>query len=505
MLSKLKARLLRGQPVTEPQMQPFKEAWSGEGKMDTGFKWGEALNSTDYEFAQRRDAISWALTGRIAQTLFRNGFVVEKITRRRDLPGDIDDTRTDEINDLAEEYEIPLRGPEAVHYERTYGFALIPILREGGHAWIEPKSERMINNQTFDEIGRFEHVEIGRFHGTNWTYVWVEPPNFVHLRTRPREDLPFHQGISILETIWDPAETLRKVVWGAGQRFYRHGGFAHVKMAGSTPEQQEAAEAKYGSLTPRTLAVTNEHVDIEFPGVGGAALDPLAYVETMISMITIATGIPQDILLGHAEATVAGGAISNASYFEYLLMQQKPLLPFIKELFAKLGYTLPDDREIRFDLQYELDPKDASLVKLNTTETLNRSQPWMTVDEIRERDPTGLEELGGDLGQKIAALVPLEARPPMGNGDPNNPATTTQKPQPPQNAGSGKQAPRSPAQDAALVLGALRPAQKKGLVELVDSYRGDGTPLQQALDMLKANHGFSFSQKTYYKWKNAHG
>jgi hypothetical protein len=474
--------------------------------MDTGFKWGETLTSTDYEFAQRRDAISWALTGRIAQTLFRNGFVVEKITRRRDLPGDIDDTRTDEINDLAEEYEVPLRGPEAVHYERTYGFAIIPIFREGGHAWIEPKSERMINHQHFDEVGRFESVELGRHHGQHWGYVWVEPRNFVHMRTRPREDLPYHQGISILETIWDPAETLRKVVWGAGQRFYRHGGFAHMKIAGSTPEQQEAAEAKFGSLTPRTLLTTNEHVELDFPGVGGAALNPLEYVEyveTMITMITITTGIPQDILLGHAEATVAGGAISNASYFEYLLMQEKPLLPFLKELFAKLGYTLPDDRQIKFDLQYELDPKDASLVKLNTTETLVRSQGHMTLNEVRARDPTGLPPLDGEEGQQIAALLQLMARPPMPNGDPQSQATSPNpKPQPSETG--GQQAPRSPAQDAAHLLGALAPDKKKALVGVVDAYRAEELSVPKALARLKETHGIQVSEPTYYRWKAKH-
>lgn len=495
-MSQILKKIFRRESPAPPKT--YRESWSREGKMDTGFKWGETLTSQDYEFAQRRDSISYALTARIAQTLFRNGFVVEKISRRRNLPGDIDDQRTDEINDLAEEYQVPLRGPEAVAYERAYGFSLIPILREGGEAWIEPKSERMINNQYFDEMGRFESVEISRFHGQDWGYVWVEPRNFVHLRTRPREDLPFHQGVSVLETVWDPAETLRKVVWGAGQRFYYHGGFTHVKSAGSTPEQQKEIEAEFGNMTPRTLAVTNEHVEIEFPGMGGTALNPLEYVETMITMITISTGIPQDILLGHAEATVSGGAISNASYFEYLLMQQKPLLPFIKELFEKLGYTLPDDRQIKFDLQYEMDPKDASLIKLNEIETLVRSQGHMTLDEVRERDPSGLESLGGEMGGKIAALVQLQARPPMGNGDPQ--ATTTNPPPP---KTEGKQAPRSPAQDAAIILGALAPEQKKALVGVVDAYRQE-VSLPKALERLKETHGISVSRQSYYRWKDAY-
>jgi hypothetical protein len=355
----------------------------------------------------------------------------------------------------------------------------------------------MINHQYFDEVGRFESVEIARFHGQDWGYLWVEPQNFVHMRTRPREDLPYHQGKSVLETVWDPAETLRKIVWGAGQRFYRHGGFAHLKIAGSTPEQQQEAEAKFGNLTPRTLLTTNENVELDFPGVGGAALDPIAYMDIMLYQITITEGIPLDILRGDAEATVAGGAISNASYFEYLLMQQKPLLPFIQELFEKLGYSLPDDRIIKFDLQYELDPKDASLVKLNTTETLVRSQGHMTLDEIRERDPSGLPVLGGEQGNQIAALVQLMARPPMPNGDPAS------QPTPPPPKTEGRQAPRSPAQDAARLLGALAPAQKKALVEVIDGYRKD-VALPKALEQLKQTHGISVSRQSYYRWKDAY-
>lgn len=472
--------------------QPFKEAWSQEGKMDTGFKWGEELRTEDYEFAQRRDVISHALTMRIAQTLFRNGLVVEKVKRRRDLPGDIDDTRTDEVNDLAEEYQIPLRGPEAVHYERVYGYSVVPILREGDEAWIEPKSERMINQSFFNEKGEFTEIEIGRLYGNQWTYVWIEPQNFVHLRTRPREDLPYHQGVSVLETVWDPAETLRKVVWGAGQRFYRMA-FTHMKIAGSTPEQQAEVEAKFGNLTPRTLAVTNEHVEIDMPSIGGAALSPIEYMDTMLYMITIDTGIPIDILRGDAEATVAGGAISNASYFEYLLMQQKPLLPFLSELFRKLGYTLPDDRQIRFDLQYEMDPKDASLVKLNETENLARSD-WLSPNEKRGLDPRGIPKKPGEQEDELYAIMQLMKPDPFaGNGTPPDTTTST--------TSEGKQAPRPPGKDAALVLGALPDEQKAGIVGLIDSYRADGTSLKKSLARMKTQHGFKIHERTYYKWK----
>ena len=313
MFERLKQQI--GRKLLGPETQETGDFYSRAGKMDTGFKFGETLSSVDLEFAGRRDPLCRRITFGIAYELFRRGFVVEKVSRDRGQPGDVDDQLTDEVMDLYYNYNLDASAPQLVGLERLYGWAVGPVLKDAGEIWMEPKSERQINNLEYTKRGDIRRVEIARYHGDKFSYLWVGPKDFVHCRTRPREDLPFHQGVSLLEAIWDVAETLRKTTWGGGQRFYRYGGFPHVKIAGANQEKLTEFQKKFGSLSPRTEVFTNEQTEIGLLGLSGAALDPIKYMDLNLYQISIETGIPMEVLKGESEATLASGAISHHSYF----------------------------------------------------------------------------------------------------------------------------------------------------------------------------------------------
>ena len=372
MFDSLKQRI--GQALLPPRERDILDVFSRGGKMDKGHKWGEDLFPDDYEFASRRDTVSYRLVWEIPQEIFRRGFIVYKSTKGSGQTPDIDDRLTDETNDVCDEYQIESRGPEALTYERTYGWSIAPILYdpETEESWVEPKSERMINRLEYTRRGGISRAEISRYHGDTHSMLWVNRNNMIHLRSRPREDLPYHQGVSILEAIYDPTLQLRKTAWGAGQRMYRHASFMHVAIPKANQDKLNEYRKKFGNLGPRTEVFTDSETKVTFPGIGGAALDPIAYMDLFLYQISIATGMPMDILRGDSEATLASGAISHHTYFSYLNAIQESLLPSMRDLLQKLGHVLPDDRVLKFELEFELDPKDASLVKMNEIETILR-------------------------------------------------------------------------------------------------------------------------------------
>lgn len=473
---------LRGKLIGQ-DTQAILDFYSRAGKMDTGFKWGEDLVSSDLEFAVRRDVLSWRLTHGMAYELFRRGFVVEKTTRRREQPGDVDDDLTDEVMDTLDEVDGIKRLAEGVGYERQYGWSIIAILRDKqAPSYLEPKSPRQINRLHFDEKGWPLQYEIQRHLGVNIKYLWMDKENTVHIRTRPRDDLPIHEGISVLENPWDILETNRKIVWGAGQRFYRYGGLLVLKIARANQDKLEEYRKKFGPLGPRTDVFLDDQSSLEMPGLGGAGLDPTNYVDVMLTQISIQTGIPLDVLRGESEATLASGAISHHSYFSYLSAQQITLIPVVTDLLAKLGLVLPDDRTLKFRLEYELDPKDESLVKLNETETIKR-RDWFTPNEKRAIDPIKHGPIEG--GNRL---------PASGFGQGQQPGNM------------GQQQPRSPGVDNAEVNHPMYTDNLKHyLVRQVDKLRESGKSAKDACAQVMRETDLKISRTSYYRWKEAYG
>lgn len=476
-------KYLRGKLIGQ-DAQAVLDFYSRAGKMDTGFKWGETLDSSDLEFAARRDVLSWRLTHGIAYELFRRGFIVEKTTRRREQPGDIDDDLTDDVMDRLHEADGIKRLAEGVGYERQYGWSIITKLQDGpdGSVYLEPKSPRQINQIKFDPKGWPSQYEIQRHLGSEVKYLWVDAKNAVHIRTRPRDDLPIHKGISVLENPWDILETNRKIVWGAGQRFYRYGGLLVVKIARANQDKLKEYRKKFGPLGPRTDVFLDDQSSVEMPGLGGAGLDPTNYVDVMLTQISIQTGIPLDVLRGESEASLASGAISHHSYFSYLSAQQITLLPVVIDLLGKLGLVLPDDRTLKFRLEYELDPKDESLVKLNETECIKR-RDWFTANEKRAIDPIRQNPIEG--GDRL---------PESGFGQGQQPGSM------------GQQQPRSPGVDTAEVNHPMYTDNlKKYLVGQVDKRRELGKGVRDACGEVMRETDLKISRTSYYRWKEQFG
>jgi hypothetical protein len=152
----------------------------------------------------------------------------------------------------------------------------------------------------------------------------------------------------------------------------------------------------------------------------------------------------------------------------------------VVELLAKLGFVLPDDRVLKFRLEYELDPKDDSLVKLNEVESIAR-RVWVTPNEQRQIDPVKLGKIeGGDE-------LPMQSQP-------FQPAGST-----------GKQQPRSPAGDAE----ETNPIRftdelKKWLVQQVEEKRSRMS-VKDACGTVTRQTGLQFTERSYYNWRNEFG
>ena len=151
------------------------------------------------------------------------------------------------------------------------------------------------------------------------------------------------------------------------------------------------------------------------------------------------------------------------------------------KIFEKFGLVLPDDRVLKFRLEYELDPKDMSLVRLNETETVAR-KTWLSPNEQREEDPSGPKGpiSGGDK-------LPMEQ--PFGM-DP------------------GAQQPRSPGVDSEPIevdKEVLNPKRftdemKQNIVKYVDSCRPE-LSVTKAIKRLQERYDVDVSERSYYNWR----
>jgi hypothetical protein len=233
-----------------------------------------------------------------------------------------------------------------------------------------------------------------------WTEVhWSR---IIHAATRLDEEI--YEGESVIYAIYDDATGFRNARWAQYETLFRYGsGFPHIHLPNATPEQVESwiGSGRFADINARGFFVSTgigeEAENIKFIGVEGVSLNPDSYNKLSLIMMSMASRIPQDILMGVSAGRITGSEVNERAYFKFINAEQSSVESIVRELIDRLIATgqisYSDGRRGAISTDYiikwnypQLTPEQsqAQINYLNERAQTERLE-YMTIDEVRAK------------------------------------------------------------------------------------------------------------------------
>jgi hypothetical protein len=377
--------------------------------MDPQDKYNYALQ----EIVAREDPIAKFVTVNIPENVFDEGFIfVQKGT----------------------EDEHPLNAAFQVEFMRCDGKNVMTrwliAVRKHGHAWLDIIPEELAEDMRIDEYGNElqpriakmdfyspRHVEV-----VNWTKTGVPKelkieitlPNGSHtyIEGLDASEMIFYRngefgdrsyrGVSELTGIWDALTYIRQVLFSMGWYAIKVGiGVFYVKIRGAvTPEKKAAAEAMLTGVSQKRGIIYSEMIIDELGFIqadSGSTAFP-EYVDTLLSQISIATGVPKTILAGLAMSS-GGSEAAMDLRVGVINTCQKRLEYVIREMALRFGFDF-SDADILWPTRYATSEEQEAKIYMSNTQADVVSLDYKTINEVRAM--RGMEPIEG--GDELMAL-----------------------------------------------------------------------------------------------------
>ena len=145
----------------------------------------------------------------------------------------------------------------------------------------------------------------------------------------------------------------------------------------------------------RAGTVNSDDIEkVEWTGpTSGGTTDIAQGIDMYLGLVSAATGIPKDILIGMSAGAITGSEINNKSLYATLNQVQKSIEPFIRDLISRMGCT--GDYEIDWNTRYATDEKGEAEIEVSHVSAQVARLQYNTLNEVRSID--GLPSLdGGD-------------------------------------------------------------------------------------------------------------
>ena len=185
----------------------------------------------------------------------------------------------------------------------------------------------------------------------------ISASRLVHLRNSSLEEESL-EGESSLICIYDDLTILKSMTWGIGQAMWRHGGGLTVFIAPEGSDDEQAQIDAISDVVTDINAMTVLTMPAGTEVVTGApgALNPKAYFDTCLQMISIGSRIPVSILRGSVAGSLTSSEKDRKDYFELLDNIQKEILtPALMDILKRFQASgqLPDQE---FLIEWERTP-----------------------------------------------------------------------------------------------------------------------------------------------------
>jgi hypothetical protein len=377
--------------------------------MDPQDKYNYALQ----EIVAREDPIAKFVTVNIAENVFDEGFSFV-------LKGTED--------------EHPSNGAFQDEFMRCDGKNVLTrwytAVRKHGHAWLDVIPEEQSEDMRIDEHGNEmqpriakldfyspRHVEV-----VTWTKAGVPQqlkieitlPNGSHtyIEGLDASEMIFYRngefgdrsyrGVSVLTEIWDALTYIRQVLFSMGWYAIKVGiGVFYVKIRGAvTAEKKAAAEAMLTGVSQKRGIIYSDMVIDELGFIqadSGSTAFP-EYVDTLLSQISIATGVPKTILAGLAMSS-GGSEAAMDLRVGVINTCQKRLEYIIREMALRFGFDF-SDADILWPTRYATSEEQEAKIYMSNTQADVVSLDYRTINEVRAM--RGLEPIEG--GDELMAL-----------------------------------------------------------------------------------------------------
>ncbi len=338
-----------------------------------------------------------------------------------------------------------------IQFERRYGTAVMmcAYTRQGGETWESPVYNEvgmLVNSPELLQITPYPwtrvNIKIRDESQSSLRYGWpifydiarqgsgissteakVHWTRIIHAATRIDEAV--YEGESVIYAIYDDATGFRNARWAQYETLFRYGsGFPIIHLPNATPEQvaQWIGAGRFTDINARGFMVTtgvgDEAESITFGGVQDVTLNPDSYNKLSLIMMSIASRIPQDVLMGVSAGRITGSEVNERAYFKFINAEQSSVEPIVRELIDRLIDTgqikYEDSRRGGVSKNYviewnypQLTPEQsqAQINYLNSRAQTERLE-YMTIDEVRAKEDPPLPPRPDGEGDVIPGLSP---------------------------------------------------------------------------------------------------
>ena len=242
----------------------------------------------------------------------------------------------------------------------------------------------------------------------------------IFMRTRPFGDGSY-RGLSVLATIWDIMNYVRQVLFSMGWFSVKTGiGVFFVRIKGAvTAEKKAAAESMLEGLSQKRGVIYSDLIIDEFGYVEATAGNPNfpEYLKALLGQVAMVTRIPQTILTGDNQGSIAGSEVNSDLQVAVINTEQQKQDFYLRQLIARMGFDM--DYDIVWNVRFATNEEKESKILGNNTQADSVALSYMSVNEVRERrdlpNVPGGEEV---LGLRKSIEIGVSSEKPK--EDPNN-------------------------------------------------------------------------------------
>lgn len=386
---------------------------------------GDVDDKTRLFLSLYEPVVYWIVT-RVAQDVFNDWFTVIDVSNEDDM------TLDDNVQEILTELKAKERLTRLFIFERRYGTALLlcRYSSESKDTWNIPISESA--KPELDAITPYPwtkvKVEIIDKDLSSPTYAYpmkykisqgisgimdLDVDHTRTIRAATRLDEHLYLGVSIVDLIADDAVGYRTFRSGVYKLWVRYGsGMPVINIPKASLAQLTAMEEEghFDDISNRSYILTGKDVDsVDFKGVAGVSLNPTPTDNIGINNLSMASGVPSDILRGTQAGTLAGSQVDENQYFKRISSEQSLAEPTVRTLIDILIST----GQVNFDGEYaikwnataRIDAQDMARIEVMETTANEKKLKYMTINEIRaanKLDP--LLEGGDDPPSQLPAM-----------------------------------------------------------------------------------------------------
>jgi len=348
--------------------------------------------------------VYWIVT-RVAQDIFNDWFTVVDVADEDDM------TLNDKVQELLTALKAKERLTRLFIFERRYGTALLlcRYSAETKDTWNTPLSES--SSPELEEIIPYPwtkvKVDLTDKESTSPTYGYpvrykisrgtagfddVPVDHTRTILTATRLDEHLYLGVSIVDLIADDAVGYRTFRSGVYKLWVRYGsGMPTIKIPKASLEQLTDLEDEgyFNDISNRSYFLLGKDIEsIEFKGAAGVSLNPTPTDNIGINNLSMASGVPSDILKGTQAGTLGGSEVDENQYFKRISSEQSLVEPTVRTLIDILISTGQVDFDGEYTINWNstkrIDDLDVAKIEVLETTANEKKLKYMTRDEVRE-------------------------------------------------------------------------------------------------------------------------